>query len=352
MNFDQTDDHRMLSDSLSRVLRDACTIEARNATAYTAPYHNPALWSQLTELGVLHALTDDAHGGFGGTGFDITTVFQALGAALCPEPVLPALMASRLLAHANEDQATLLSGVEHYAVAVGELDSWSLDEIETTAYNGTLTGRKSVVYGGQVADKILVAARNEAQLALYEIATADVEMTVYSMIDGGGAAEIFLNATPARLVLKDAEQALQDTLDAGALALSAEALGAMDVTLDTLIEYLKQRQQFGRSIGSNQVLQHRAVELATEIEQARSIVILAASRMGTDMRSRSVSMCKNLCGRVAIKVAEETIQMHGGIAMTWESPVSHYAKRLVMIDSQLGDSDHHIKRVMAALQAA
>ncbi len=352
MNFDQSDDRRMLSDTLSRVLKDSCKIEARNEAAYAAPYHSPDLWDQLTKLGVLYALADEAQGGFGGTGFDITTVFQALGAALCPEPVLPALMVSRLLAHAGEDQAPLLSGSEHYAVAVGELDSWSLDEIETTATDGTLTGRKSVVYGGQVADKILVAARDGARLALYEVAATDAEVTAYGMIDGGGAAEVFLDATPARLVLEDAEHALQDALDAGALALSAEALGAMEVTLDTLVDYLKQRQQFGRAIGSNQALQHRAVELVTEIEQARSIVILAASRMGTATQSRTVSMCKNLCGRVAIRVAEEAIQMHGGIAMTWESPVSHYAKRLVMIDAQLGDSDHHIKRVMASLQLA
>ena len=100
---------------------------------------------------------------------------------------------------------------------------------------------------------------------------------------------------------------------------------------------LKQRQQFGRAIGSN---------------QARSIVILAASRMGTATQSRTVSVCKNLCRRVAVRVSEEAIQMHGAVAMTWEFPVSHYAKCLVMIDAQLGDCDHHIKRVIAALQAA
>jgi len=164
MNFDQSDDRRMLSDTLSRVLKESCKIETRNDSAYAAPCHSSDLWNQLTELGVLYALADEAQGGFGGTGFDITTVFQALGAALCPEPVLPTLMAARLLGHAGEDQAPLLSGTKHYAVAVGELDGWSLDEIETTATDGELTGRKIVVYGAQVADKILVAARDGARL--------------------------------------------------------------------------------------------------------------------------------------------------------------------------------------------
>ncbi len=351
MNFEQTDDHRMLTDSLLRLLTDACDAKTRNVTAYAAPFHSPDLWSKLADLGVFYALADPAQGGFGGAGFDITTIFQALGKALCPEPVLPTLMAARLLTHAGADLGPLLSGAVHYAVAVGELDSWSLDEIETTARNGTLTGRKSVVYGGAVAEKILVIARDGAELSLFEIASADAEVIPYAMIDGGGAAEVFLDATPARLLLENAGAAVQDALDAAALALSAESLGAMDVTRDTLVDYLKQRRQFGRPIGSNQALQHRAVELVTEIEQVRSIVILAASRMGTDSQTRTVSMCKHLAGRVARRVAEEAIQMHGGIAMTWEAPVSHYVKRLVMIDSQFGDTDYHIKRVMEGLQA-
>ena len=94
------------------------------------------------------------------------------------------------------------------------------------------------------------------------------------------------------------------------------------------------------------------VDMLTEIEQARSITILAASWMGAADQSRTVSMAKNLVGRTAKLVAEEAIQMHGGIAMTWEYPVSHYAKRLVMIDHQLGDTDYHLERVMAAYRAA
>ncbi|MFZ3583461.1 acyl-CoA dehydrogenase family protein [Loktanella sp. DJP18] len=351
MNFDQTDDRRMLSDSLSRLLTDTCDPRTRNAAAYTAPFHSPDLWTKLVDLGTLYALADPAQGGFGGAGFDIATVFEALGSALCPEPVLPALMAARLLTPAGADLEPLLSGAVTYAMAVGERDGWDLAEIETTARNGTLTGRKSVVYGGHVAETILVVARNGEALSLYEVAAADAHIMPYAMIDGGGAAEVILDAAPARLLIADAAEAVQDALDAGALALSAEALGAMDATLAMLLDYLKQRHQFGRPIGSNQALQHRAVELVTEIAQARSIVILAASRMGTELQSRTVSMCKHLCGRVAQRVAEEAIQMHGGIAMTWEAPVSHYAKRLVMIDAQLGDTDHHIKRVMAALQA-
>ena len=92
--------------------------------------------------------------------------------------------------------------------------------------------------------------------------------------------------------------------------------------------------------------------MVTEIEQARSITIFAASRIGESDQSRSVSMAKNLIGRTAKLVAEETIQMHGGIAMTWEYSASHYAKRLIMLDHQLGDTDYHLERVMAGITAA
>ncbi|MBD3679144.1 MAG: acyl-CoA dehydrogenase family protein [Rhodobacteraceae bacterium] len=357
MHFELTDDRRMLADTLNRFLTDTYGIEHRNKVAYEAPFHDPAKWAELAELGPLFALVPEEQGGFGGAGFDIATVFEPLGRALCPEPVLPALMAARLLAAAGEDLEPLLSGATRYAVALGETDApYALEDIATEAAPAgegwELTGRKSVVYGGNAAGKFLVAARAGDVIGVYEVDAEDAAVTGYGMIDGGGAAEVFLEKTKARQVLADAGAALQDALDFGALALCAEAVGAMDVTYDMTLDYLKTRKQFGRAIGSFQALQHRMVEMKTEIEQARSITILAASRMGTEEQSRTVSMAKNLIGRAAKLVAEEAIQMHGGIAMTWEYPASHYAKRLVMIDHQLGDTDHHLEKVMAGLQVA
>lgn len=349
MDFNLTEDRRMLSDSLTRFLADKYGFEHRARVAYDAPFHDPALWGQLAELGVLYALAPEDQGGFGGAGFDITTVFEALGRGLCPEPVLGTLMASRLLGAAGEDQTQLLDGSRRYAVAIGELSApYELDAIETRAEGGKLTGRKSVIYGGNDAESILVAAKSGDKIGLYEVASADAEVTGYGLMDGGGAAELFLDATPAREVLTDASAALNDALDAGALALCAEAVGLMDATKNLLLDYLRTRKQFGRTIGSFQALQHRAVDVVTQIEQARSITIYAASRMGEADQSRAVSMAKTLIGQAARLTAEEAIQMHGGIAMTWEAAVSHYGKRLVMLDAQLGDTDFHLERVMAS----
>jgi alkylation response protein AidB-like acyl-CoA dehydrogenase len=132
----------------------------------------------------------------------------------------------------------------------------------------------------------------------------------------------------------------------GVVALCAEAIGAMDVAKDTTLDYLKTRKQFGRPIGAFQALQHRMVDMIIEIEQARSAVMLAAGTLDAPRveREKNAAAAKNLIGRVGRLVAEETIQLHGGIAMTWEYNLPHYAKRLTMIDHQLGDTDFHLER--------
>lgn len=350
MDFRVSDDRRMLSDSLGRLLDDTCGIEHRNAVAYEAPWSDPALWSRLAELGLFHAFLSEAEGGIGGAGFDVTAVFEPLGRALCPEPVLAQLMGLRLLAAAGAELDGALAGTDRLALAAGEPEApWDLTDITTEARDGRLTGRKSVVYGGHVATRVLVAARDDSGIGLYHVAAEDAAVTPYGMIDGGGAAEIVLEDTAAELVMADARTAIEDALDWGRLALAAEAVGAMDAAFTLLTDYLGTRQQFGRPIGSFQALQHRAVDLSIEIEQARSITIRAAAAMGTSDQTRAVAQAKNLIGRAGKLVAEETIQMQGGIAMTWEYPSSHYAKRLVMIDHQLGDAQFHGERLAGML---
>ncbi len=356
MDFNLTEDRQMLADTLGRFLTEQYPVEHRIKVAYEAPYHDPALWDQLVELGALYALAPESAGGMGGTGFDISVVFEALGKALCPEPVLGALMASRLLAAAGADQEALLTGGTKYAVGITEIDApYELDQIATVATakgdGFALSGRKSTVYGGQAADVILVAARHGDGLGVFAVNASDANVTSYGMMDGGGAAEVLLDDASATLLLADAEAALEDAINAGIVALCAEAVGAMDVAHATTVDYLKQRKQFGIPIGKFQVLQHRAVDMLTEIEQARSITIKAAAELGGDDATRFASMAKNMIGRAARLVAEESIQMHGGIAMTWEYAVSHYAKRLIMLDAQLGDTDYHLSQVMKGYAA-
>ena len=348
MNFEMTDDRRMLSDSLTRFLSKQYGIEHRNKVAYAAPFHDPAKWDEMVELGILYALVREDQGGMGGGGFDIACVFEALGQHLCPEPVLANLMALRLLAAAGADLEPVLTGQTRYGVAIGETDApYDLQDIRCEAKEGRLTGRKSVVYGGYDAERFLVAAKHNGELALFDLAARDAEIAGYGMIDGGNAAEVICDNSPATLLLDRAETAFEAALDAGRLALCAEAIGAMDTAFAACVDYLKTRKQFGKPIASFQALQHRMIDLQIEIEQARSITIRAADALDTPAAPRAIAMAKNLIGRAARLVAEETIQLQGGIGVTWEYPGAHYAKRLVMIDHQLGDTDYHLERVIA-----
>jgi len=183
---------------------------------------------------------------------------------------------------------------------------------------------------------------------------AGLQRRSYSRIDGGSACELVLDQVlvDAGALLGAEGQGLATlelAVGCGVLALCAEAVGAMDVAKQSTLEYLQTRKQFGKPIGSFQALQHRMADLLLEVEQARSAVINAAAALDADRstRERALSAAKFTIGRIGTRVAEESIQLHGGIGMTWELPLSHYAKRLVMIDHQLGDEDHHLARYMA-----
>jgi alkylation response protein AidB-like acyl-CoA dehydrogenase len=229
-----------------------------------------------------------------------------------------------------------------------------------------LAGRKSVVHQGQSADAFVVAARSSGTpgeatgLSLFLVpgASAGLSLREVALIDGGRGADLTFDdvALPAEALLgapDDAFDVLERVIDCGLLALAAESLGAMETAKQATLEYLQTRKQFGVPIGSFQALQHRMADLLLEVEQARSSVINAAAALQAqgpeerNRRERALSAAKITVGRVGAKVAEESIQMHGGIGMSWELPLAHYAKRLVMIDHELGDEDEHLARYIA-----
>jgi alkylation response protein AidB-like acyl-CoA dehydrogenase len=352
MDFKLTEDRQMLSDTLRRYLADQYTFDFRNSVIDTAPYHSTEKWAELVELGLIGAFVTEEKGGFGGAGFDLTCVFEEVGRGLCVEPLLGAMMSVRATAECGAEDLVeaQIGGAQRLVLAVFEPEGEALDLIRTTATKSgdawVLNGRKSVVYGLPGADGVLVAAKTDAGLGLF--LTKDAETLDYAMIDGGGAGEVILDNTTATCLSEDATAIIEAALDAGRLALCAEAVGVMQVLADMTVDYLKQRKQFGRPIASFQALQHRTVDMAIEIEQCRAITILAASKLETAEAGKYVAMAKNLIGRTANLIAEEAIQLHGGIGMTWEYPGSHYAKRLSMIDHQLGDRYAQLYRLMAA----
>ena len=367
MDFSLSEERRMLKETAERYLRDRYPIEARHRAAAGDAGYDPARWQEMAELGLVGAVLPPEVGGFGGTGEDIALVFEALGRALVVEPFLATgiLGATPLWMAGDDEQKALLEpvieGGTTLAFAHGEPESrYSLFHVGTRAVadgdGWRLSGDKAVVLNGDSADWLVVSARvagevaSEAGLGLFlvEKGAEGLEVRGYGTIEGSHAAELRLENVPARAIGPSdcAGPVIEATIARAALAVSAEAIGAMEVAKDMTLDYLKTRTQFGRPIGSFQVLQHRMVDMVLEIEQARSAVVLAAAHLDgpREERERLISAAKNLVGRVGRLVAEESIQMHGGIAMTWEYAVPHYAKRLVMIDHLFGDTDHHLER--------
>ncbi len=376
MNFNHTDDRRMLADTLNRFISEQYGFETRKSIAQSSHGFSAERWAQFAELGAIGALFSEDDGGFGGAGFDVSVVFECLGRGLVVEPFLGALLAGSAIAKAGspaqkELLASIIDGSQVAAWAHEEPQShYELARVATRAERSgagwVLNGAKAVVRQGEHADVLVVSARTAGavdaedgiSLFLLPRGTAGVSLRGYPCIDGGRAAELRLVSVQLGddALLGEAGQGfatLEHATGSGVLGLCAEAVGAMDVAKAATLEYLQTRKQFGKPIGSFQALQHRMANLLLEIEQARSAVINAAAALGADRltRERALSAAKVTIGKIGTLVAEECIQLHGGIGMTWELPLSHGAKRLVMIDHQLGDEDHHLQRYIALGQA-
>lgn len=343
MNFSHSEEQTLLKDMLSRFLADT----------------PDASWEQIADLGVIGALFGEDQGGLGGGGFDIALVFEELGRAGCIAPLLDcALLPGLALAGAGRDLEDIIAGKARYGFAHGEVaarydNTW----VETRANEGRLNGAKTVVVGAENAQHFIVSARVDGQvdaaeginLYLVEADAAGLRLNAYEVAQGGRAADLTLNDTPAELLLEEAAPMIGDLAAAGLLAQSADTLGAMVKAASLTQDYLTTRKQFGVAIGRFQALAHRLADMMLEVEQARSAVILAASTLHTPApeRDRHGSACKNLMGRAGRFVAEEAIQMHGGIGMTDEFELGHYAKRIIMADHRFGDVDHHMENFIA-----
>lgn len=373
MQFELHQDQRMLADALQRYLSQQYPPEVRQRSAYGAQGWDAQHYAQLAEIGAIAALLPESQGGYGGSGADIALVFEILGRHLVAEPLLGAFLLARALGQAGNAQQqgllpAILGGQLLCALAHDEPDNhYELQRVATRARPSgsgwVLDGAKAVVPFGQQAQWLLVSARTsgaldeEAGISLFLLPgdAPGLARRGYGRIDGGQAAELVLTgvALDAQALLGQAGQghALLERLQGcGLLALAAESLGAMEKTKEDTLHYLRTRQQFGRPIGSFQALQHRMADLLLEIEQARSAVINAAAALDQPerlAREKALSAAKYSVGKTGALVAEEAIQLHGGIGMTWELPLAHYAKRLIMIDHQMGDMDHHLARWMA-----
>lgn len=370
MDFDLTDDQRLLKDSVERLIADRYSFDARKKLRAEKDGWSRAMWAQFAELGLLGLPFSEANGGFGGGPADVAIVMEAFGAGLVVEPFLATVilgggLVQRLGSKAQQDAILPEVAAGKLTLAFAQVERasrYNLADVQTTAKQTdggwVLNGEKSVVMHGDTADKLLVTARvaggrfdrGGIGLFLVDAAAAGVSRKGYATQDGLRAAEISLANAPGE-PLGDPEAALEgveQVVDQTIAAVCSEAVGLMQCMHDITVDYLKTRQQFGRPIGSFQVLQHRSVDMLVELEQARSMAMFATMMAGdadATTRRRSISAAKVQIGRSGRLVGQEAVQLHGGIAMTMEYKVGHYFKRMTMLEQLFGDADTHQKIV-------
>ena len=372
MDFAFTDEQQQFADALRRYLDKNYGFEARQAIVYSDAGVSDTHWAAFTELGLTALPVPEEQGGFNGSPVDMLVVMQELGRALVVEPYwatavgIEALRIAGSVDSAQGEDAALLEraaqGEIKLAVAFHEPHArYDLFAIDTAATQQgeqyVLSGKKSVVLHGAQADHWIVPARLNGEIALFVVArdAGGTQVTDYRTIDGQRAASLSFEGTPARRLggQHAGAAALEQIADYGTVLLCAEAVGALDALNHATVEYTKTRQQFGQPIARFQALQHRMVEMLIHAEQARSVTYLAAGRYAStdaDERRRAVSAAKVRVGQAARFVGQQAVQLHGGMGVTNEVAAAHLFKRLAIIETTLGDVDHHLAR-FAALPA-
>ena len=366
MDFNFTDEQQQFADALRRYLDKNYGFEARQAIVYSDAGASDTHWAAFTELGLTALPVPEEQGGFNGSPVDMLVVMQELGRALVVEPYWATAVgveALRVAGSAQGEDAALLEraaqGEIKLAVAFHEPHArYDLFAVDSTATQQgehyALSGKKSVVLHGAQADHWIVPARLNGEIALFVVAreAAGTQITDYRTIDGQRAASLSFESTAARRLSGQhaGAAALEQIADYGTVLLCAEAVGALDALNRATVEYTKTRQQFGQPIARFQALQHRMVEMLIHAEQARSVTYLAAGRYGstdTDERRRAVSAAKVRVGQAARFVGQQAVQLHGGMGVTNEVAAAHLFKRLAIIETTLGDVDHHLARFAA-----
>lgn len=369
MDFDLSDEQRMLAESANRYVRERCTLERKRELAQGEDGVSRERWAQFAGMGWLALPVPEDRGGLGGGPVEVALLMEALGRGLVNEPVVDSVvLCGALLAHpqATGRAAALLDALigGDAMPTLAHLEGGERSEYEaavaTVARRSgdgwTLSGSKHLVRHGHAASHWIVTARiaggDGAALFAVDRSAAGASLESHRLIDGTRAADLQFDgvALPAKALLLAPAQtaaALEAALDRAVLALCAAALGSMEAVMDMTADHLKTRVQYGQPLARFQALQHRMAEMFVETEQARAALwrAIAATEAGEPLqRARAISAAKWLVTRAGLFVTGQGIQLHGGIGMTEEYAVGHHYKALVAFDKRLGDADFHLLR--------
>jgi pimeloyl-CoA dehydrogenase small subunit len=376
MDFDLSEEQRLLKESVDGLLTDSYDFDARKKYMKEKGGWSKAVWGKLAEQGLLGLPFAEKDGGFGAGGVETMIVMEALGKALVLEPYLATVViGGGFLRHGGSDAQkaahvpSIIDGSRTFAFAQLEKNSrYDLHDVATTAKKKgagwVIDGEKFVVINGENADTLIVTARSKGErrdktgigVFLVPANAKGITKKSYPTQDGLHAADITFTGVEvgADAAIGNPEDGLaliERVVDDARSALCAEAVGLMDESLKTTVEYIKTRKQFGVPIGTFQSLQHRASDMFVAVEQARSMSMFAT--MASDFedakeRAKAIAAAKVQVGKSLKFVGQQSIQLHGGIGMTIEARIGHYFKRLTMIENTFGDTDYHLRRVTDA----
>lgn len=368
MNFDFTEEQLMLRDSVARYIQDDYDFDTRRRIANSDTGMDRQVWKTFAELGWLSVPFAEEYGGFGGNALDLMVVMEQLGKGLVVEPyIATVLLYGGLLQRGGSESVkearipAIIDGSELGAFAFLERQSrYEMTDVKTHAVTEgdtyRLSGEKVVVFNGANADYLVVSARTSGEqsdregisLFLVPAAADGVSRISYRMMDGQLVANVVLdNVSVGKESLVGPEGGAAPLIDEvvmlAHLALSAEALGIMEQLNSKTVEYARTREQFGVPIGKFQALQHRMVDTFIAYEQAKSLLYRAVCALTDDREDTQAAIhaLRVMVAKSGKHIFGEAIQIHGGMGITDELDIGHYAKRLMMINTTFGNGDYH-----------
>ena len=371
MDFTFNEEQSLIQDQVDQFVQKEYDWETRQSLSNSELGFGEDNWKKFAELGWLGISVSEDSGGFGGSAIESMLIMEAFGKGLVVEPFLETvIMAGGLIDDHGSDQQKssflepAIAGEMHLALAYAEPQSrFNLSDVVTEAKadgdNFIINGYKSVVMNGPSADQIIVSARtsgtqlDENGISLFIIDTnaTGLDKTNYKTVDGRRASDLtFENVSVSKEnLIGDQDKGfeiLDSAIDKAILAISAEAVGAMEVLYKTTVEYTKTREQFGTAIGKFQVLQHRMVDMFMEYEQCKSLLYMATMKHEekAEDAKKAISGLKYQVGKAGKFIGQQAVQLHGGMGVTDELNVGHYFKRLTTVGTIFGNTDYHLKK--------
>ena len=371
MNFELSEEQKMIQQSVERFVQENYDLTNRVKISSEDPGYSKEYWGSMADLGWLGLAFDEEDGGFGGNQIDTLVLMEQFGKGLVLEPFLANIVLGggiikRAASPAIKESIipSLMEGKLQITLAYAEEQSrFDIEDVATAAREEDggfiINGKKSMVLNAESADKIIVVTRtsgsqvdeNGISLFIVDASSEGVEKQNFPTVDGLRASEITfedVKVTSEALVGEKDKgfTILQAVVNDAILALSAEAVGAMEVLYKDTVEYTQQREQFDHALSDFQVLQHRMVDMFMEYEQCKSLLFRATLETleDPDLAQRTVHALKHLIGKSGIFVGESAVQLHGGMGVTEELRIGHFFKRLLVIDSQFGNADFHLDK--------